>query len=314
MIIDVHCHLQVPGLAKHLKFEMPSQIFSGMARLPEEQERAGIDLSLVSSPMTMEVYRRESSLTPLEIAQTFHQGVASLVQKNPRRLKAMAITYPFGGDELLKEVEHAIKDMDMVGVAVNPGYDGEYLDSPRAEPLLELMCEMDRPLFIHPPWLSLGADLMKDYRLVEMVGRPFETTLGLARMVLAGTFERFPRLKVVAAHLGGGILMLVGRLNYGYEIRHDASFGPWGEDRLTKPPSEYIKQIHVDTMSFHPPAVQCALSTLGAEHVLFGSDHPPVPIPLERSVETVERLPLSEAEKALVLGGNASRLFRLSRS
>ena len=312
MIIDVHAHLQVPGLARHLKTEMPSLILTGRDELLEQQAKAGVDLTLISSPMTMEMYMRDSSLSPIEIARAYNEGIAHLVENAPS-LKCMAITYPFGGDELLKEVEHAIVDMGMVGVAVCPGYDGEYLDSPRAAPFLEMMCELDRPVFIHPPWLTLGADRMKDYRLVEMVGRPFETTLGLAKMVFAGVFERFPRLKVVAAHVGGAILMLPGRLNYGYEIRHDASFGPWGEDRLSKPPSEYIKQIYVDTMSFHPPAVQCALTTLGADHVLFGSDHPPVPIPLERSVETVNCLPIGEAERALVLAGNAVRLFHLEQ-
>ncbi len=105
--------------------------------------------------------------------------------------------------------------------------------------------------------------------------------------------------------------MLAGRLDFGYELRHEPTLGPWTPDVLTGPHSSYIRRLYMDTMSFHPPAVMCAVETVGVEHVVFGSDFPPVPIPLERSVDVVHRLSLDEPDKARILTGNAMQLLGL---
>jgi predicted TIM-barrel fold metal-dependent hydrolase len=54
------------------------------------------------------------------------------------------------------------------------------------------------------------------------------------------------------------------------------------------------------------------VQTAGVDHVLFGSDFPPVPIPLERSVAAVRNLAVPEEDKEKILGGNAITLLRLT--
>jgi aminocarboxymuconate-semialdehyde decarboxylase len=155
---------------------------------------------------------------------------------------------------------------------------------------------------------------MQDFRLIEMLGRPFDTTLSVTRLILFGVLERYPNLKLVAAHMGGALMMLPGRLDFGYALRKDLSFGPWEPDVLSKPPSQYIGQIHVDSMGFHPPGVLCAVATIGADRVLLGSDFPPVHIPLKRSVDVIRNLPLAESDREKILGGNAARLLKLQKN
>jgi aminocarboxymuconate-semialdehyde decarboxylase len=179
-------------------------------------------------------------------------------------------------------------------------------------PFLELASELNVPLFIHPPKFTIGNEKMEIFRLPEMIGRPFDTTLSLTRFILSGGFEKFPKLKMICAHVGGALPMLPGRLGFGYELRQDPSFGPWEPDVITKPPLSYIRQLYFDTVSFHPPAVQCAVDTIGVDHVVFGSDFPPVPIPLKRSVDVVHALKISEEDKQKIFGGNAAALLGLA--
>jgi len=167
------------------------------------------------------------------------------------------------------------------------------------------------PLFVHPPRVTIGAEKMEIFRLPEMVGRPFDTTLTLTRFILMGGLERFPDLKIIGAHMGGAITTLPGRLDFGYELRDDDTFGPWEPDVIPQPPSAYIQKLYVDTMGFHPPAVMCCVGTLGADHVVMGSDFPSVHVPLTRTVELVRNLPISEADREAILGGNAANLLKI---
>jgi aminocarboxymuconate-semialdehyde decarboxylase len=153
---------------------------------------------------------------------------------------------------------------------------------------------------------------MDIFRLPELVGRPFDSTLSLARFILMGGFERHPTLKLVGAHMGGAISLLPGRLDFGYELRDDDTFGPWEPDVLTVPPSEHITKLYVDTMGFHPPAVMCCVGTVGVEHVVMGSDFPPVHVGVDRTVDLVRQLPLSLDDRADILGGNAAHHLGLS--
>jgi aminocarboxymuconate-semialdehyde decarboxylase len=54
------------------------------------------------------------------------------------------------------------------------------------------------------------------------------------------------------------------------------------------------------------------LETMGADHLLFGTDSPPLATPLESAIAMVKDLPISPGEKEDILGGNARQLFGLS--
>ena len=279
------------------------------------QAEAHIDLSLISNPL---IGRPNQDLRSLDKMKRFHEFAAELTSKYPQNLIAAAVAVPWAGDDCLEETRRAIIEGGCKAVLINPCHQGEYLDSERAYPFYQLMEEMDIPVFVHPPGETIGKEFMKEYRLVEIVGRPMETTLGLARMIYAGVLEKFPKLKVVCAHLGGAITILAGRINYGYEERAKQGFNPfgtgddWGPDCLTKEPLDYIRMLYVDTVSFHQPGVMCALMTVGDDHVVFGTDNPPVQIPLERSISLIKNLPVGEEVKQKIFSGNAARLLKLA--
>ncbi len=307
MIIDFHAHLY----PLHFKSAgtSPPYIFD-VGRMLEQQEEAGVDITVVSNPMII-VQGATRDLTALDALKEWNDFAAELTISTRGRAVALSGTNPFGGEGFIKETERAIREGGLKGISVNSSVEGEYLDSSRAYPLYELACDLDVPVFVHPPSRTIGADKMRDFRLIEMVGRPCDTTLSLSRLILFGVLERYPNLKLVAAHMGGALMMLPGRLDFGYTLRKDTAYGPWEPDVLSKPPSKYISQIYVDSMGFHAPGVLCAVNTVGVEHVLLGSDCPPVNIPLKRSVDLVMNLPIAERDRENILGGNAARLLRL---
>ena len=304
MIIDCHAHL-VPKSWFHPK--SPKSIFD-LDGLFKEQDESGVDITVFGNNWI----RSPDGYDPLRVVQEFNEHAAELTAKYPKRLLGLACTMPFGNDAILKETEKAVKQFKLKGIMVGSSVNGEYLDSPRATPFFELVSDLDVPLFVHPPKFTIGNDKMEIFRLPEMLGRPFDTTLSLTRFIFTGGFERFPKLKMVCAHVGGALPMLPGRYGFGYELRHDMSFGPWEPDVMTRPPASYIGQLYFDTVCYHPPAVQCAIDTVGIDHVVFGSDSPPVPIPLKRAVDTVQQLKISAEDKQQIFGGNATKLLGLS--
>ena len=304
MIIDCHAHLMPQGWFHP---NSPKSIFD-LDGLFKEQDEAGVDITVFGNNWI----RSPDGADPLRVVQEFNEHAAELSAKHPTRLLGLACAVPFDDGKILKETEKAVRQYKLKGIMINSSVDGEYLDSPRATSFFELVSDLDVPLFVHPPKFTIGNEKMEIFRLPEMLGRPFDTTLSLTRFIFTGGFERFPKLKMVCAHVGGALPMLPGRYGFGYELRKDMSFGPWEPDVMTRPPASYIEQLYVDTVCYHPPAVQCAIDTVGIDHVVFGSDSPPVPLPLIRAVDTVRQLRISDAEKQKIMGGNAASLLGLT--
>jgi aminocarboxymuconate-semialdehyde decarboxylase len=284
----------------------PKSIFD-LDALFKQQDEAGVDMTVFGNNWI----RSPDGANPLRVVQEFNEHAAELSAKYPKRLLGLACSIPFDNDKILQETERAIKQYKFKGIMINSSVNGEYLDSPRATPFFQLVSGLDVPLFVHPPKYTIGNEKMEIFRLPELLGRPFDTTMSLTRFIFTGGFEKFPNVKMVCAHVGGALPMLPGRYGFGYELRKDMSFGPWEPDVMTRPPASYMKQLYFDTVCYHPPAVQCAIDTIGVDQVVFGSDSPPVPLPLARAVDTVKQLKISEEDKQKIFGANAAKLLGL---
>jgi aminocarboxymuconate-semialdehyde decarboxylase len=132
-------------------------------------------------------------------------------------------------------------------------------------------------------------------------------------MIVRGVFEHYPGLKFVGCHLGGGICEVIGRMDYAYELGDLASgLGSYEPMLICKRPSDYLRKLYMDTVSYHAPAVMCAFQTVGAKQLLFGSDAPPLLPLLPQAKRIIEDLPISEVERQDIFGRNALKLLEIN--
>ena len=148
---------------------------------------------------------------------------------------------------------------------INSSHKGHYPDDDEARPFWELVQDLDVPVMIHPPHIGFGEERMLEYRLASSIGRPFDLCLALGRLIVRGILEDFPRVKIVASHGGGGICETISRMDYAYELGDEAFFlGSYKPMKIKHKPSHYLKKMHLDTVTYNPPAVRMVLDWIGA--------------------------------------------------
>jgi len=307
MIIDWHAHVYPPELAKERRWGGTTPLT--IENLLEAHEKAGIERCVVSN--TIHYLKDKTHEESLSFLQRWNEYAAEIQQKYKDRVIVFTSTLPCGGASFMKELERAIVEYGLHGVLINSSHQHAYPDDDQAGPFFELVGSLRIPVMMHAPSVGYGEERMRDYRLASSVGRPFDECLSIARLIVRGVFERHPGVKFVGCHLGGGICDVIGRMDYAYELGDLASgLGSYEPMLITKRPSEYLKALYMDTVTYHPPAVMCAYQTVGAEHLLFGSDAPPLLPLLPRAKQIIEELPITTAERADIFANNAFRLLQ----
>jgi len=330
MVVDVHAHLYPrafmealgAGGAPHgvtLSTDRPPVLgFEGIQfwrytdafHDPElrltQMDRAGVDRQVLSLGPPM-VYWAPSDLG-LRLCRLFNDEIAGVVGKHPDRFVAFAALPLQDVPRALAELDR-VADLGLSGVAIGTNIQGRQLDHPALEPFWERVNARGLPVFIHPINPAGHADI-HDYRLDLIVGFPFETTVAAVRLVYSGVLERWPRLRICLAHLGGALPFLRERIAIGFRVGREhfgASLG------IATSPEAYIEGFWLDTVSYYEPALLAGVACVGAERLVMGSDAPFAVGDLGRSVASIRGLTfLSERDRARILGENAERFLGLS--
>ena len=246
----------------------------------------------------------ESPARAVGLARLVNDALARIVAERGDRFTALA-TLPLNDPAAsVAELGRAAGNLGLKGAMLFSNVNGTALSDSRYWPLYEKAEELGVVLYIHPIH-PVGVEAMTDYWLMPLVGFTFDTTLAAAKLVFSGVVERFPGVRWVLAHLGGAIPYLAERLDRGFHAFAEC------RANIQKPPSEYLKNFYYDTVNFDPNALQLAVAFAGSSHLLAGSDYPHQIGSLERMLESIARLPITDDEKAGILGGNAARLLRL---
>jgi predicted TIM-barrel fold metal-dependent hydrolase len=334
-IVDTHRHPIGPRLAARMAergFYDPKQEFPqtntqdligyrefydleyAMLRSREE----GVTLSLASNGGEVEWFARDLlKVSTNDALKILNDEYLEIRDGHPGEFALMANAHAL--EESCRPIaEEMIRKGGAKAIAVASSYgdgsDRAFLDSPKAEWLWEFAAANDIVVHIHPPMLSVGHEVLMQYRLNEAVGRPFDSTVNGARMIASGLFDRHPKLQVLIVHMGGELASVLGRLEFNWHlkytgIRHPPAGKPYKNER---PPSDYFKtNILVDCMGFSPIGLRAAVEMCGVDRVVFGSDYGPIPYGIKEHVRIVEDVLPSPDERELVFWKTSNRVFRL---
>lgn len=267
---------------------------------------AGIDTQIVS--MTIPGVEELPPDDGVTWARKINDFYAEVSQKYPGRFYAYATLPCQEVNEAVKEIDRAYRDLGVKGLSMFSNVNFKPLCSPEFFPIYAKAEAYGLPVFIHPA-LPFTAEIMKRHRLPAGVyGFTLDTTLAVMSLISNGVLERYPKLKIVHAHLGGVVPYLARRM----DASSRASSRELGID-LPKPPSEYYKeQVYPDSISGHMPALRCCLDFVGAEHICLGTDYPHRTSNWKQDVALLNEMGLSNDDIDNVLGGNAARIFQLN--
>ncbi len=244
--------------------------------------------------------------TAAEVVRINNEHLAELCATYPRRFSAFASLALQEPDLAVEQLEKAMKSPGIRGAAVGGSVMGVDFSDPKFHPVWAKAEQLGAVLFIHPQSTPQLASRFKGNGwLANTIGNPLDTTIALQHLIFEGTLDKYPGLKIIAAH-GGGYLG-----SYAPRDDHACFVSPANCDPnivLKKKPTEYLNQLYFDALVFTPEALRHLVAQVGASQVVVGTDHP-IPWedhPVDHIMATTT---LSPAQRAGILGGNAARLM-----
>jgi aminocarboxymuconate-semialdehyde decarboxylase len=236
-----------------------------------------------------------------DYALMWNEEMAGAQKKYPGRLWASAAVPLQDTKVAIEVVDDAVNRLGLMGVNL-PGSVGEdsRIDAERLQPFYAHCAKLGLPLFLHPTDVIFQDMLSDGYdgALHLSLGRVIEVSVAAMRLVLSGTMERHPDLKIVMSHTGGSLPYQSGRMDKNSKAA-----------KLPRPVSEYLKRMYSDTVSPHSEGMKFAIDYYGIDHVMYGTDYPcwdPAPC-----LKLLENVTLSEADKHKLFYANPRRILGL---
>ena len=295
-----------PGLLPH-EASLALGLDMGSGRV-EAMDRHGVDMQVLS-------YSNPTQFAPaaqaVDLARAANDRLAEAVRVNPSRFGGFC-TLPWQNPSAAaQELERAVKELGLYGTLIVGRPGATFLDDARYEPVLAKLDELGVPMYVHPglplpqvrePYYG-GLDKEISARL-SLFGWGWHNEAGIQviRMILAGKFDRFPRLQVISGHWGEMVPFYLQRMDD--TIPQEAS-------RLSRSITETYKQHVWVTPSgmLDLPHFEFIHKVIGADRILYSIDYPY--LTLSGAREFLESLPISAEEKEKIAHGNAEKLFSL---
>lgn len=329
-IIDVHTHVLAEDTIRLLQKEAPSidlklqpldaeSALLEVAGVPyrpfprggfdndrrrKDMDATGIEMQVLSATPQTYLYNQEPALTAAT-AVIQNDQIAAMVAAEPKRFAGIA-TLPMQVPELAAaELRRAMRDKGLRGAMIGSNMNGKNLDDPALEPFWAAAAELGAFIFIHPVGVA-GADRLRSYYLVNLIGNPLDTTIAAASLIFGGVFDRHPALKICLAHGGGFVPYQGGRWVHGWHVR------PEPKAILKHVPDRDLERFVYDTITHSDASLEFLVNSAGPARVLLGSDYP-FDMGFYDGVRQVRSLPIGDRDKAAILGESAASLLGIDR-
>ena len=310
-VVDMHAHCVIPvsevvqgtPLAKSGGGRGSNVLGPERLRVMDEQ---GVDVQALSINGYW-WYAADRDLAA-RIVRAQNEGLAQWVASHSDRFVALASVALQHPDLAAEQLEDGVKRLGLRGASIGGHVNGEDLSLAKFDPFWAKAAELGALVFMHPG----GAEnIVRDGAwsgrgdLGNIIGNPLETTYFLSRLIFDGTFDKFPGLRVCAAHAGGYLPSYFGRTEAACVVRGNANCAN------KRKPSEYLRsQILIDTMIFSEEGLRHLVAEMGVGQIVYGTDVPfnwPVTVGLSLNAPF-----LNDAEKEKILGGNLRSLLRIA--
>jgi aminocarboxymuconate-semialdehyde decarboxylase len=275
------------------------EMFDWDARV-SNMSKAGVDIAIVS--LTCPNVFWGGPEISLQAARLMNDEMAKAQKQWPERIRWFA-SLPWQYEKLALEELKRTCDAGAVGVMVLANIDGKPLTDASFQRIWSEIDKRGLPVLVHPTAPPGVAEMgMHEFQLTAPIGFTFDTTLAVGRCIYDGFFDRYPNLKLIASHGGGALPYLIGRMDICW---HNI---PAAAAKTKRPPSEYMRQVYVDTVVFTQSAVNMCVEVCGEDNVLYGSDYPHTIGDMNGCLSRVNELGKA---KDKVRGANARRIFKL---
>jgi predicted TIM-barrel fold metal-dependent hydrolase len=317
-VIAIEEHFWSPGLrdAYPKPFVEFIRRLTGAGRLDDlgegrirEMDAAGIDLQVLSHfiPGAQDV----DAATAPALARDSNDHLHAAIEKHPDRLAGFATLPTPAPQAAADELERCVRKLGFKGALINGTTNGEFLDDEKYHVILARAEALGVPLYLHPR--SPHPDVIKAYyqghhTLSQAAwGYAAETGAHALRMILSGVFDKFPKLIIILGHLGENIPFALWRFDHSV-VGHG---GGSSYAHLQKRPRQYFLDNFVITTSGHfdPIALRCAISSIGADRILFAVDYPVESAKM--ATEFLRTAELSDEERENISHRNAKRYLSI---
>lgn len=291
-------------------YEADEELFGDLDKCRiEDMDKYGITMQILSCPAKSQLLPAKKA--PAIVSET-NDYIIQTAKKHPDRYGAFALLPWSAPEKAAKEAER-VKTMGVQGIllAGRASAGNEFLDDKRFLPVLEACEALELPVYIHP-----GAPLkavQKPYygglksevsaRLsLHGWGWHNEAGIQVLRMILAGRFEQFPKLQLIAGHWGEMVPFFLSRM--------DQSMPP-SVTKLDRTVTETFKENVYITPSgiFDYPQLKFCVEVVGADRIIHSVDCPF--ISNEGAKPFIDNAPITDAEKEMIAYKNAEHLFGL---
>lgn len=248
-------------------------------------------------------------------ASQYNDAIAAKISDCPDRLTAFAHLPMTAPGAAADELERTVEKYAFKGALINGLTKEKFLDDKSFDPILARAEKLGVPIYLHPglpPKAVVDAyysGLPKHSGILLSIagwGWHSETAIHVLRLILSGTFDRFPKLKLIVGHMGEMLPMMM--------VRCDSQFIPGQIGINQRTVIETLRdQVFITTSGiFTNPPLIAAIDTFGIDNVMFSVDYPFASN--EQGKEFLEAMPLRFDQIEKIAHVNADNLLKLSES